>query len=254
MRHRRKAKYFGRKSPHRKAMFRNMVTSLFEHGRIRTTVPRAKELRRWADKLITLAKDGSLHARRQALEVIMDKAVVAKLFTDIAEQMSNRNGGYTRIVRIGPRRGDAAMMCYIELVTESIKKEGPAKPKVEEEEAVAPTVIPEAQTESEAKEEKEEVGKEEPTGEVQEEVASEASGEMPQETEEQVTKEEAKGPSEDQEEKEIQDEEVKEEDQEVKEEAQVQEESAPSEEDTRETEDTQKEVQDKAEASSDKKE
>ncbi len=166
MRHRRQAKYFGRKSAHRKAMFRNMVTSFFEHGRIKTTLPRAKELRRWAERLITLAKDGSLHARRQALEVIVDKGVVAKLFNEIAEEMRGRNGGYTRIVRIGPRRGDAAMMCYIELVSESLKKEAPSKPKAEEEEAVAPTVIPEAKEES-----KEEVKEEE----VKEEAGDEAA-------------------------------------------------------------------------------
>jgi len=143
MRHRRKAKYFGVKTAHRKAMFRNMVTSLFRHGRITTTVTRAKELRRLADKLITLAKDGSLHARRQALSVIMDKAVVAKLFTDIADQMASRNGGYTRIVKTGPRRGDGAMMCIIELVRESLKtrKAKGAKPAAEE---AAPSVIPEA--------------------------------------------------------------------------------------------------------------
>ncbi len=165
MRHRRKVKYFGVKTAHRKAMFRNMVTSLFEHGRIKTTVARAKELRRLADKMITLAKDGSLHARRQALSVIMDKGVVAKLFNEIAEQMSDRKGGYTRIVRIGPRRGDGAMMCIIELVTESIKPQKSAKPKAEEEVGVAPTVIPEAKSESaESKEEE---------GQVEEEKAAE---------------------------------------------------------------------------------
>ncbi len=142
MRHRRKAKYFGVKTAHRKAMFRNMVTSLFRHGRITTTVPRAKELRRLADRLVSLGKDGSLHARRQALSIIMDKAVVAKLFSDIADQMASRNGGYTRIVRIGPRRGDGAMMCMIELVRESLRY-GKAKTVKSKEEA-APTVIPQA--------------------------------------------------------------------------------------------------------------
>ncbi len=142
MRHRRKAKYFGVKTAHRKAMFRNMVTSLFRHGRITTTVPRAKELRRLAEKLITLAKDGSLHARRQVLSIVKDKSVVAKLFSEIAQQMASRNGGYTRIVKIGPRRGDGAMMCIIELVKESIKpqKSKAPAPKAEE----APTVIPQA--------------------------------------------------------------------------------------------------------------
>lgn len=144
-------------------MFRNMVTSLFRHGRITTTVPKAKELRRLADRLVSLAKEGTLHARRQALAIIMDKAVVAKLFTDIADQMASRNGGYTRIVKKGPRRGDGAMMCIIELVKESI---GAGKAKyVKPKEEAAPTVIPQA------------------TGEAPEETAEEAeSGKEAEET------------------------------------------------------------------------
>ncbi|NPA95149.1 MAG: 50S ribosomal protein L17 [Thermodesulfobacteria bacterium] len=144
MRHRRRTKYFGVKTAHRKAMFRNMATSLFRHGRITTTVTRAKELRRVADKLITLGKEGSLHSRRQALAFIMDKGVVAKLFSEIAPQMAERRGGYTRIVRIGPRRGDGAMMCVIELVRESIKPDKPKGKKADSQEPVAPVVIPEA--------------------------------------------------------------------------------------------------------------
>ncbi len=145
MRHRRRAKYFGVKTAHRKAMFRNMATSLFRHGRITTTVTRAKELRRIADKLVTLAKEGSLHSRRQALSFIMDKAVVAKLFSEIAPLMGERRGGYTRIVRIGPRRGDGAMMCVIELVMESLGGSKAKSKKEATKEQVAPTVIPEAQ-------------------------------------------------------------------------------------------------------------
>ncbi len=152
MRHRRRTKYFGVKTAHRKAMFRNMVTSLFRHGRITTTVTRAKELRRIADKLVSLAKEGSLHSRRQALSFIMDKGVVGRLFSEIAPQMAERRGGYTRIVRIGPRRGDGAMMCIIELVTESLNVPGSKKRKGETAEQVAPTVIPEASSEAEAQE------------------------------------------------------------------------------------------------------
>ena len=152
MRHRRRTKYFGVKTAHRKAMFRNMVTSLFRHGRITTTVTRAKELRRIADKLVSLAKEGSLHSRRQALSFIMDKGVVGRLFSEIAPQMAERRGGYTRIVRIGPRRGDGAMMCIIELVTESLNVPGSKKRKEETAEQVAPTVIPEASSEAEAQE------------------------------------------------------------------------------------------------------
>jgi large subunit ribosomal protein L17 len=95
---------------------RNMVTSLLEHERIVTTTPKAKELRKLADKMITLAKRGDLHARRQALAVIRSKKVVDKLFTKLKEEYMDRNGGYTRIIRTGNRAGDAASMAIIELV------------------------------------------------------------------------------------------------------------------------------------------
>ncbi len=124
MRHRRRTRKLGMKTAHREAMFRNMVTSLFEHGRIMTTVPRAKELRRRADRLVTLAKRGDLHAVRQALSVIRSKDVVAKLFDEIAERFMDRSGGYVRIVKVGPRRGDGAMMAVVELAFDSLS---PAK-------------------------------------------------------------------------------------------------------------------------------
>ena len=97
-------------------MFRNMVTSLFKYERIRTTNAKARELRRWADNLITLAKRGDLHARRQALSYIQSKDVVAKLFDEIQGQLADRQGGYTRIIKTGNRQGDAAPMAIIELV------------------------------------------------------------------------------------------------------------------------------------------
>jgi large subunit ribosomal protein L17 len=100
------------------------VTSLLDHGRIFTTVPKAKELRRFADAMITLGKRGDLHARRQALSFIREKEVVHKLFNELGPQFQNRPGGYTRIVKVGFRRGDAAPMCLVELVTEAMK---PAK-------------------------------------------------------------------------------------------------------------------------------
>jgi len=160
MRHRRRTKYFGVKTAHRKAMFRNMTTSLFLYGRIKTTVTRAKELRRIADRLVSLAKEGSLHSRRQALSFIMNKGVVAKLFSEIGPKMDERPGGYTRIVRIGPRRGDGAMMCIIELVTDSLNASGSKKRKDEAAEQVTPTVIPEASSEVEPQEDKEDLSKE----------------------------------------------------------------------------------------------
>ncbi|NLY42988.1 MAG: 50S ribosomal protein L17 [Clostridiaceae bacterium] len=106
----------GRPTDHRIAMLRNLVTAVLEHGRIETTATRAKEVRSMTDKMITLGKEGSLHARRQALAYITKEDVVKKLFDEIAPKYSDRQGGYTRIVRIGPRRGDAAEMAIIELV------------------------------------------------------------------------------------------------------------------------------------------
>ena len=123
MRHRKAGLKLNRTSSHRNAMFRNMVTSLFKHERIRTTDVKAKELRRWADNLITLAKRGDLHARRQALSSVREKDVVHKLFEEAAERYSATSGGYTRIVKLGRRRGDAAPISMIELIIpEKIKK------------------------------------------------------------------------------------------------------------------------------------
>lgn len=101
---------------HQRHMLANLATSLFEHGRIRTTEAKAKRLRPYAEKLITLGKRGDLHARRQVLTKITDKAVVHELFTEIGPRFENRPGGYTRITKIGPRKGDNAPMAIIELV------------------------------------------------------------------------------------------------------------------------------------------
>jgi large subunit ribosomal protein L17 len=111
-------------------MFRNMVTSLFKHERIRTTDVKAKELRRWADNLITLAKRGDVHARRQALSIIREKDVVHKLFAEAAEKFGSVSGGYTRIVKLGRRPGDAAPISLIELIySEEGKKKKKRKKK-----------------------------------------------------------------------------------------------------------------------------
>ena len=106
----------GRPTDQRKAMLRNLVTSLLREERIETTVTRAKETKRMADRMITLAKRGDLHARRQVLAYVYDEDVVKKLFDEIAPNYKERNGGYTRLVQTGPRRGDAAPMCKLELV------------------------------------------------------------------------------------------------------------------------------------------
>lgn len=116
MRHKYSGRKLGRTSSHRDAMFRNMVTSLFEHERIVTTVEKAKEARPIAEKMITLAKRGDLHARRQALSFIRSKDIVEKLFTQIKDSFEDRKGGYTRIIKTGVRRGDCASMAIIELV------------------------------------------------------------------------------------------------------------------------------------------
>ena len=110
------ARKLGRASDHRKAMLRAMVTYLLENGQIETTVTRAKEVRSMAEKMITIAKTNDLHSKRQALAYITKEDVVKKLFDDIAPKYADRNGGYTRIVKIGPRRGDAAEMAVIKLV------------------------------------------------------------------------------------------------------------------------------------------
>jgi len=111
-----KNKKLGRPTDQRMAMLRNLTTSLLRSGRIETTYPKAKETKRMAEKMITLAKRGDLHARRQALSVIYDKEVVATLFEELGPKYAERNGGYTRIYKKGPRRGDGAEVAIIELV------------------------------------------------------------------------------------------------------------------------------------------
>ena len=106
----------GVNSAHRRSMLRNLVTDLFKYGRIQTTDCRAKETRREAEKMITLAKRGDLAARRTAIARLYDEDVVRKLFSEIAEKYKDRQGGYTRILKLGPRRGDAAPMALLELV------------------------------------------------------------------------------------------------------------------------------------------
>jgi large subunit ribosomal protein L17 len=135
MRHRVAGKKLGRKTPHRVMMFRNMVTSLFDKERVRTTLDRAKAVRPIAEKMITLGKRESLHARRQALAYVQDPAVVAKLFETLAPRFTQRHGGYTRIIRLGFRDGDGAQMAYLELVGSEFKAEksdGSKKGKGEE--------------------------------------------------------------------------------------------------------------------------
>ena len=203
MRHRKAGLKLGRTTSHRDAMFKNMVTALFKHDQVRTTDVKAKELRRLADKIITLAKRGDLHARRQALSIIREKDVAHKLFETASARFGAIDGGYTRIVKIGIRPGDAALVSVVSLydvdarkedgkaktkkktVTTSAKKEATAKKVATKKEKVTPleeqaqvaeekadALSEEIQEVEEAKDvpvEAEEVAAEEPVSETQEE-------------------------------------------------------------------------------------
>ncbi len=116
MRHQRSGKKLGRDPAHRRALYSNLAGALIEHGRIRTTEAKAKAVKPFAEKMITLGKRGDLHARRQALAELRSQDVVHLLFSDVAPRFAERPGGYTRIVKLGPRQGDAADMVYLELV------------------------------------------------------------------------------------------------------------------------------------------
>jgi large subunit ribosomal protein L17 len=129
MSHRRVGRKLGVATKHRISMFRNMVTDLLRHESIKTTDTRAKELRSLAEKMITLAKKGTLHSRRQAAAFIRDKSVLKKLFDELAQKYKNRQGGYTRIIKFGFRKGDNAPVSIIELVEEEIKSKGKKKKK-----------------------------------------------------------------------------------------------------------------------------
>ncbi|MGD9638201.1 MAG: 50S ribosomal protein L17 [Alphaproteobacteria bacterium] len=124
MRHGISGRKFSRTSSHRKAMFANLVTALLKHEQIKTTLPKAKEIKSIADKMITLGKKGSLHHRRQALAFVKDQAVVRKLFAGLAERYKERNGGYTRVLKAGLRYGDCAPMAIIELVDRDVNAKG----------------------------------------------------------------------------------------------------------------------------------
>ena len=116
MRHKKSGRRLGRNSSHRKAMFRNMATSLVQHETIKTTLPKAKELRRVVEPLITLAKEDGVANRRLAFDRLRDKAAVGKLFSDLGPRFKGRPGGYLRILKLGPRAGDAAPMALVQLV------------------------------------------------------------------------------------------------------------------------------------------
>lgn len=124
MRHRKNGRKLSRTSSHRMAMFANMAASLIKHEQIKTTLPKAKDLRPIVEKLITLGKRGDLHARRQVLAQLSEKAIVDKLFSTIAERYADRPGGYTRVLKAGFRTGDAAPMAIIELIDRDVDAKG----------------------------------------------------------------------------------------------------------------------------------
>jgi len=134
VRHHRSGRKLGRDASHRKALYANLAGALIEHGRIKTTAAKAKEVRPIAEKLITLGRRGGVHARRQALAYLRSQDVVHKLFSDVAPRFAERPGGYSRIVRIGPRPGDAAEMVYLELVDFLPEAPAPRRARAEREE------------------------------------------------------------------------------------------------------------------------
>ena len=152
MRHLKAGRKFGRTSAHRKALFRNLVEALIQRERISTTLAKAKELRGKVEKTITLGKKGTLHARRQALKLAPQKETIQKVFGALAERYAKRPGGYTRIIKIGPRRGDNAPMAYIELVDR--EGEAPAPQKGKDVAKEAPKTSPKKETEPKATEKK----------------------------------------------------------------------------------------------------
>ncbi|MFQ5482156.1 MAG: 50S ribosomal protein L17 [Nitrospinaceae bacterium] len=165
MRHLKAGRKLGREAAHRKALFRNMVTSLIQRERIRTTLAKAKELRKHAEKTITLGKKGTLHARRRALRVIRGKEAFVKLFGPLSERYAERPGGYTRIIKIGNRRGDDAPMAILELVggpqdtaagksTETKKKGKPQKASGAKKAPAKPKAAQKTKTEAKPKKEK----------------------------------------------------------------------------------------------------
>ncbi len=169
MRHQKKTIKLGRTAEHRKALLANQVCSLIEHQRIKTTLAKAKAVRPLAERMVTLGKKGSLHARRTAFATLRHKDAVKKLFDDIAPRSTDRNGGYTRIIKLGRRQSDSAQMAFIEWVDAAVaaeekpveekakKKEKPEKPKAEKAEKAEPK---QEEPKAEAKEEKADAGEE----------------------------------------------------------------------------------------------
>jgi large subunit ribosomal protein L17 len=162
MRHRVAGRKLSRHTQHRELMFRNMLVSLLQYERIKTTLAKGKELRSWADKIISLGKQGTLHARRRAFALLRDKGIVKKLFDEIAPRFKDREGGYTRVYRLGWRQGDGAPLSLVELVTYAAPEEK-KKSTIKKAKEVLEKVTPKRKGKEEKKEkEKEKKEKEAP--------------------------------------------------------------------------------------------
>jgi len=160
MRHRVAGRKLSRHTQHRKLMFRNMLVSLLQHERIKTTLAKGKELRGLVDKIISLGKTGTLHARRQAFALLRDKGIVKKLFEEIVPRLKDREGGYTRIYKMGWRQGDGAPLSLVELITVAPQEEKKKSP-VEKAKKVLEKVVPKKKPKKEKKEKEKEKAKEE---------------------------------------------------------------------------------------------
>ena len=159
MRHRVAGRKLSRHTQHRELMFRNMVVSLLQYERIKTTLAKGKELRSWADNIISLGKQGTLHARRRAFALLRDKGIIRKLFDEIAPKFKDRQGGYTRIYRLGWRQGDGAPLSLVELATYAPPEEK-KKSTIKKAKEVIEKVTPKKKEKAEKKEKEKEKGKE----------------------------------------------------------------------------------------------
>jgi large subunit ribosomal protein L17 len=189
MRHRVAGRKFSRHTQHRELMFRNMLVSLLEHERIKTTLAKGKELRSWADKIITLGKKGTLHARRRAFALLRDKTIVKKLFDEIAPKFKDRAGGYTRVYKLGWRQGDAAPLSLVELVTFAHPEEKKKSTITKAKEALGKVTSKKKEKEEKGKEKVKEKRKEKPKEKPKEKAKEEKK-------EKKVKKEEKEAPKE----------------------------------------------------------
>jgi large subunit ribosomal protein L17 len=164
MRHRVAGRKLSRHTQHRELMFRNMLVSLLQHERIKTTLTKGKELRSWADRIISLGKQGTLHARRRAFALLRNEGIVKKLFDEIAPKLKNREGGYTRVFKLGWRQGDGAPLSLVELVTYAAPEEK-KKSTIKKAKEVLEKVTPRRKEKGEKKEKEKEKQKKKSSGE-----------------------------------------------------------------------------------------